>query len=90
MSVLDRKPQTIDALAKKIKTQFTDVDIRTIKEDAIEFYCKLELDGFIVSGETLQECNKKDTRFSYKTSKPEIIKKDSSLTIMHQDKDKST
>ena len=80
MSVLDRKPQTIDELAKKINTQFTDVDIKTIKNDAIEFYCMLERDGFIVSGETLEECDKKDTRFSYKTLDPEI-KKDFSATI---------
>jgi radical SAM protein with 4Fe4S-binding SPASM domain len=86
LSVLDRKPQTIDELAKKISKQFTDVDIRTIKNDAIEFYCMLERDGFIVSGKTLQECDEKDTRFSYKILEPEIIKKDSSLTIMHPEK----
>ena len=41
LSVLDRKPQTLDELAKKIKKQFTNVDIRTIKNDAREFYCML-------------------------------------------------
>jgi radical SAM protein with 4Fe4S-binding SPASM domain len=86
MSVLDRKPQAIDELAKKINTQFTDIDIRKIKNDAREFYCMLERDGFIVSGETFQECHEKDTRFSYKTLESEIIKKDSSLTIMHPEK----
>ncbi|RPH33025.1 MAG: radical SAM protein [Bacteroidales bacterium] len=86
MSVLDRKPQTLDELAKKIKKQFTDVDIRTIKNDVREFYYMLERDGFIVSGETLQECEEKDTRFSYKTLKHETIKKDSSPTIMHPEK----
>lgn len=86
LSVLGRKPQTLDKLSKKIKKQFTDVDIRTIKNDAKEFYCMLERDGFIVSGETMQECNKKDIWFSYKTFKPEIIKKDSSQTIMHSNK----
>ena len=86
MSVLERKPQTIDELAKKIKKQFTDVDIETIRNDAREFYCMLERDGFIVSGETMQECDEKDMRFSYKILEPEIIKKDSSLTIMHSKK----
>jgi len=66
LSVLGRNSQTLTELAKKIKKQFTDVDIRTIKKDAKEFYCILELDGFIVSGKTIQECNEKDTRFSYK------------------------
>jgi len=86
MSVLGRKPQTLDELAKKTRKQFTDVDIRTIKDDAKEFYCMLERDGFIVSGETMQECNEKDTKFSYKKLDPEIIKKDSSLTIIHPEK----
>lgn len=87
LSVLDRKPQTLDELAKKIKKQFTDVDIRTIKEDAKEFYCLLEREGFIVSGETLQECNEKDTRFSYKNIEPQIIKKEGTPTIMSSKKD---
>jgi len=86
LSVLGRKPQNLDELAKKIKKQFSDVDIRTIKNDAREFYYMLERDGFIVSGETLHECDEKDTGFSYKTLKPEIINKDSSLTFMHPEK----
>jgi radical SAM protein with 4Fe4S-binding SPASM domain len=85
-SVLDRKPQTLDELAKKINKQFTDIDIRTIKNDAREFYCMLERDGFIISGETLQECEEKDTRFSYKILEPGIIKKDFSLAIIHPEK----
>jgi len=86
LSVLGRKPQTLDQLANKIIKQFTDVDIRTLKNDAREFYCMLESDGFIVSGKTLEECNKKDTRFSYKIIEPEIEKKDFSPTIMHPEK----
>jgi radical SAM protein with 4Fe4S-binding SPASM domain len=86
MSVLDRKPQTIDELAKKILKQFTDIDIQTIMNDAKEFYCLLEQDGFIVSGITLQECDEKDTKFSYKTLEPEIIKKNFSPTILHPEK----
>lgn len=78
LSVLGRKPQTIDELAVKINKIFADVDIETIKCDAGEFYRMLERDGFIASGETLQECNEKDTRFSYKILTPEIKNEDSS------------
>lgn len=85
-SVLGREPQTLDELAKKINNKFTDVDISTIRKDAREFYCKLEQDGFIVSGETLQGCDEKDTRFSYKALEPEILNKVSSLTTMHPEK----
>ena len=86
MSVLNRKPQSLDELAKKINKQFTDVNIATIKNDAKEFYCILEQDGFIVSGETFQKCDEKETRFSYKALEPKIIKKDSSWTIVHLEK----
>ncbi len=80
LSVLGKKPQTLDCLAKKISKQFTNVDIETIKIDAREFYFLLELDGFIVSGETLQECNEKDLSFSYKKSEPKSKKEDCSPT----------
>lgn len=86
LSVLGRKPQPLDELAKKIYKQFTDVDFGTIKKDAREFYCTLERDGFIASGETLQECDKKDKRFSYKILEPELIKKDCYPTIRHPEK----
>lgn len=86
-SVLDKTPQTLDELVKKIKKQFTDIDIRTIKNDASEFYRMLEQDGFIVSGETFQECESKDKKFSYMTLEPEVIKKDFSPTIKNTEKD---
>lgn len=64
-SVLEKEPQKIDALANKINNIFSDVDVSSIKADAIEFYSELEKDGFIISGMTLDECNKKDIAFSY-------------------------
>ena len=86
-SVLYKKPQTLNELAKKINTQFSDVDIKTIKQDAKEFYHMLEQDGFIVSGETFQECEDKDVSFSYKILEPSIIKKDFSPISKHSEKD---
>jgi radical SAM protein with 4Fe4S-binding SPASM domain len=86
MSVLGRKPQTLNELTKKIKTQFADVDIPTIKNDAKEFYCMLERDGFIVSGETMQECNEKDTRFSYNSLEYEIRQSNISSTHIYPEK----
>lgn len=80
LSVLGKKPQTLDCLAKKISMQFTNEDIETIMIDAREFYYLLELDGFIVSGETLQECNEKDSSFSYKEVEPKSEKEDCSPT----------
>lgn len=85
VSVLSRNPQNLEALSQKIKKQFIDGDIQTIKDDARDFYSILEMDGFIVSGRTLKECDEKDTRFSYKMLEPKI-EKDFSSTIMHPEK----
>jgi sulfatase maturation enzyme AslB (radical SAM superfamily) len=59
ISVLDKKAQSIDDIATKIKKYFVEVDIETIKNDARDLYTILEQDGFIISGETFQECNEK-------------------------------
>ncbi|NDL66054.1 PqqD family peptide modification chaperone [Acerihabitans arboris] len=85
-SVLDRKPQTLNDLVKKIKKQFSDVGISTIQNDAEEFYSRLERDGFIVSGETLQECEQNDKRFSYKSLEPQLIDKFSFPPIIYPEK----
>jgi molybdenum cofactor biosynthesis enzyme MoaA len=85
-SALDEKPQAIDEIAKKIGRYFLDVDVIKIKSDAIEFYNMLERDGFVVSGDTFQECEKKDTRFSYKALRKAIEKKDFSPNIIHLEK----
>jgi radical SAM protein with 4Fe4S-binding SPASM domain len=79
LSVLDRKPQTLECLARKISIQFTNVDIETIKNDSREFYCLLEMEGFVVSGNTIQECNEKDTVLSYREVKSKSEKEDCSL-----------
>jgi radical SAM protein with 4Fe4S-binding SPASM domain len=86
LSAINRTPQTLDELAQKIVKQFAGVDIETIKQDAKEFYDMLEQDGFIVSGETPQECDRKDTRFSYKALEPKTIKNDFTPVIMRAEK----
>ncbi|QDX98820.1 radical SAM protein [Pectobacterium carotovorum subsp. carotovorum] len=82
-SVLDIKPQFIDDLVRKLKNKFTEVDVDIIRNDAKEFYSFLERDGFIVTGKTIQECEEKDIRFSYKDLHLEKTKKFSSSVIMH-------
>ncbi|MGB4413492.1 MAG: radical SAM protein [Paludibacter sp.] len=65
MSVLTKTPQNLEVLIDKIMKHLKDVAIDVIKNDALEFYSLLERDGFIVSGETMKECDDKDFRFSY-------------------------
>ncbi len=86
ISVLAKRPQSLEELATKIKTQFADVDFSSIRDDAKEFFCMLEQDGFVVSGETLQECEEKDIRFSYKTFAHPTLKRDSFSSIIHPEK----
>jgi len=86
LSVLSRHAQELDKLVQKISEKFIDVDVETVKTDAKEFYDMLETDGFIVSGETPQECDEKDLRFSYSTLEPKTIKKDFSPIIMRAEK----
>lgn len=66
LSVLSRKPQKLDDIVAQINAVFPDIDFGVIEEDAREFFGTLEREGFIISGNSIQECNDKDTRFSYK------------------------
>ena len=86
LSVLSREPQELVELAKTITEKFVGVDIETIKIDAKEFYDMLVTDGFLVSGETPQECDQKDKRFSYKALEPKTIKSDFTPIIMRAEK----
>ncbi|RCW29644.1 radical SAM/SPASM domain-containing protein [Marinilabilia salmonicolor] len=86
MSVLEKKPLTIKVLASKINRQFTDIDLKTIKSDAKEFYLLLEKEGFVVSGETEQDCNDKDIKFSYRISSHDSEKKEFLQPIKHPEK----
>lgn len=84
LSVLGKEAQELDCLVKKISSFFIGIDVAIIKRDAEEFYRLLETDGFLVSGNTLQECNEKDFYFSYgnvksievKNIQPKLVKKE--------------
>jgi len=85
LSVLSRNVQTLEDLGAKILPQFIGVDYETLKNDIIEFYSMLEEDGFIVSGETEEELNAKDRRFSYSDIEPKTIKNDFTPVIKRSD-----
>lgn len=86
-SVLDKESKSLDEIVKRIGECFTDVDLKTIENDAREFYSILENERFIVSGKTIEECEKKDIKFSYKTSNPGTIKKSFSNSKKYHTKD---
>ncbi|GMO25202.1 MAG: hypothetical protein Pg6A_12480 [Termitinemataceae bacterium] len=86
LSVLSRKPQTLDELVTQIAKSFIEVDTNILKADAASFYAMLEEDGFIVSGETEEELNRKDTRFTYKTLLPKTIRRDWTPPVLRANK----
>ena len=71
---LSREPQSLEELLNKIIVAFNDVTIEDIRQDVVDFYRILEEDGFIVSGETPEELDKKDIRFSYFQLEPKTVK----------------
>jgi len=85
-SALERNPQSICDIAKKIKDKYVDVDVSTITNDAIEFYVMLERDGFVVSGRDFDDCEIKDRIFSYKVMPDKGILSGQSQVIDHPER----
>ena len=75
-AALSREPKSLDALTDEIAEKFIDVDKNVLKNDIAEFYGILEEDGFIVSGETTDELDSKDKRFSYSDLVPKTVRTD--------------
>jgi len=86
LSALSRQPQSLDCLVAKISESFVDVDVETLKKDAVDFYAMLEEDGFIISGKTVEELDRKDKQFSYSALEPKTIKKDFTPVIRRAEK----
>jgi radical SAM protein with 4Fe4S-binding SPASM domain len=76
LKALSRTPRSLEAIAAEIASAFVDADPVILKQDIVEFYRILEEDGFIISGNTPEELELKDTRFSYTAIEPKTIKKD--------------
>jgi len=86
LKALSRQPKTIEEICEEIANVFIDVTPSDIMNDVIDFYAILEQDGFIISGETEKELDKKDVRFSYSALELKTIKNDFSPTIKRANK----
>jgi len=71
LSVLKNQPQSLDSLVGEILKKFNNVSTCTLMNDAFEFYCYLERDGFIVSGDTFENCKQRD-QTSFKNFKSDL------------------
>jgi len=86
LKALSRKPKTLEELSEEIAKNFIDISPADLMNDVKDFYSVLEQDGFIVSGETEAELDKKDVRFSYSALEPKTIKTDFSPVIQRAGK----
>lgn len=62
---ITRQPQLLDELTDKIVKNFNNVSSEDIKEDVKEFFDMLVDDGYVVKGDTIDECNNNNIGFNY-------------------------
>lgn len=67
LNALSRSPSSLDEIVAEVSSAFTSPP-ECLADDVREFYAILEQDGFIVSGESPQELDDKDVRFTYATA----------------------
>jgi radical SAM protein with 4Fe4S-binding SPASM domain len=84
---LSRSPKSLETIIKEIRNIFIETDESEIRHDIIDFYTILEDDGFIISGSTIEELNKKDKRFTYNTLEPKTMKNNFEPLILRAKKD---
>ena len=76
LNALSRSPKPLNELVAEITGAFINADPAVVEQDTRDFYKLLEEDGFIVSGETPDELDRKDIRFSYSELMPKTVRKD--------------
>lgn len=59
-SILTRKPCSFEEIIKNLKEVFQGVDETILIRDVVDFYNMLERDGFVISGETIEQCEDKE------------------------------
>jgi len=82
LKALSRKPKNLFEIVSEIENIFINASPLVIKQDVKDFYQILEEDGFIVSGESEEELDRKDKRFSYSEYMPKIMHKDFTPNIL--------
>jgi radical SAM protein with 4Fe4S-binding SPASM domain len=86
LKALSRKPRELKELAAEIAMAYKNADPAVVEQDVKDFYNLLEADGYIVSGETPEELDRKDIRFSYSELLPKTIRKDFTPDAFRADK----
>jgi radical SAM protein with 4Fe4S-binding SPASM domain len=67
---IGRNAKNIDLIINELLLLYQDVSFEELKTDFIEFMEDLEKEGFIITGNTIDELNVKEPSFSYKSGNP--------------------
>lgn len=73
---ITRDPKSIDKITADLSNTYINIDKETLKKDVIEFIDSLKEDGFVVTGDSIEELNNKDIDFTYDTEIPKTIQRD--------------
>lgn len=87
LKAISRQPKDLTEIVNEIAEAFVTVDLDTLKKDVVEFLDILEKDGFLVSGNTLEELDKNDIRFSYSILGNEVSTENFSQDIFRTNQD---
>lgn len=65
LKAISREPKSLVEIVSEIAESFISVNLDILKKDVVEFLHLLEKEEFLVSGNTIEELNQNDNRFSY-------------------------
>ena len=65
-----RLPKDTDAIVNELLPLYQGISFKELKADFIEFVVDLENSGFVVTGETVEELNRKEPSFNYRMANP--------------------
>jgi radical SAM protein with 4Fe4S-binding SPASM domain len=77
LSELGREARHIQAAAKSIAARFIDANQEDVVNDLREFVSQLEADGFVITGQTIDELDRKEPVFSYSRLESKMISQES-------------
>lgn len=88
LKAISREPKSLVEIVSEIAESFISVNLDILKKDVVEFLHLLEKEEFLVSGNTIEELNQNDNRFSYLSNSNETNEEFLSQSIFRTDRDK--
>ena len=76
LSKIKRVPQTIESIVSLLVKEYEEISYEELFNDFVAFVADLENAKFVITGDTLEEINKKDESFTYAIDNPKTIRTD--------------